>query len=152
MKKGIFVLSVAGLLAISGCAQTRGHNETTGAILGGVAGALVTGHSNNFGVTILGTLAGAMIGSEIGAQMDERDRYYAARAYNRATNAKVGRVIVWRNPHNGHYGKVIVVRDSRTPRGEYCREFRNEVVIHGRVETIYSTACRRYDGTWEVIR
>lgn len=152
MKNGIVILSIVGLLSVSGCAQTRGNNATTGAILGGVTGALVTGHSNNVGVTLLGTLAGAMIGSEIGAQMDERDREYAAHAFNTASHSKVGRVVVWHNPHNGHRGKVIIVRDAHTPRGEYCREFRNEVIINGRVQTVYGTACRRMDGSWKVIR
>ena len=52
----------ACLLLSGGCEQTRGNNATTGAILGGLTGAFATsGHTNNGAITLLGTLAGAMI-------------------------------------------------------------------------------------------
>jgi len=35
--------------------------------------------------------------------------------------------------------------------GRYCREFLQEVVIGGRKEQAYGTACRQPDGSWEVI-
>lgn len=151
MKNTVLTITAACLLFSCGCAQTRGNNSTTGAILGGVTGALIAG-GNNPATTVLGTLAGALIGSEIGAQMDERDREYATEAFYEASEADVGRVIIWNNPRNGHHGKVIVVRDGRTARGQYCREFKSQVIINGKIRTHYSKACRRPDGMWYVIR
>lgn len=152
MKKCIPVITAACLLSFAGCAQTQGNNATTGAVIGGVAGAIVGGSSHNTTSTVIGTLAGALIGSEIGAQMDARDRQYARNAFYEAEEADVGEVIIWNNPRNGHHGKIIIIRDGRTPRGEYCREFKTQVFVNGRVKTTYTKACKRRDGTWRVIK
>lgn len=153
MKRYLLIIMAAFSLCATGCAQTRGDNTTTGAILGGITGAFATsGHTNNPTVTLLGTLAGAIIGSEIGAHMDELDRESARRAFDQASHSKVGRVIVWDNPRNGHYGEVVVIRDGRTPRGEYCRDFQNKVIINGRMRTTYGTVCKRSNGDWQIVR
>lgn len=153
MKHYLLIVVAACSLSITGCAQTRGDNATTGAILGGITGAFATsGHTNNAAVTLLGTLAGAIIGSEIGSRMDELDQQCARRAFDQASHSKVGRVIIWDNPRNGHYGEVVVIRDGRTPRGEYCREFRNKIIIDGRVRTTYGTVCKRPNGDWRIVR
>lgn len=153
MKPYLLISMIVCSLFFSGCAQTGGNNATTGAILGGITGAFATsGHTNNPAVTLLGTLAGAIIGSEIGAHMDELDRECASRAFERAYCSRPGRVIIWDNPRNGHYGEVVIIRDGRTPRGEYCREFKNKVFIDGRVRTTYGTVCKRANGEWRIVR
>ena len=40
--------------------------------------------------------------------------------------------------------------DNQT--GNYCREFQNEVIINGRAEQAYGTACRQSDGTWRIVQ
>jgi len=156
MKKTVLTSLIAcSLLFSTGCAQTCGNNANTGAILGGITGALIgSGHGghNNSAATLLGAFAGAIIGSEIGAYMDELDREYAERAFYEAADARVGRVIVWHNPQNRHHGRVIVIREGRTRGGEYYREFQNQVVVEGRMHKSYTKAYRRPNGSWRVMQ
>jgi surface antigen len=56
----------------------------------------------------------------------------------------------WENPDNGHRGYVEPTRTYQRASGRYCREFQQTVVIGGREESAYGTACRQPDGQWEV--
>ena len=81
---------------ISGCAanvQTsstqQGPKESTGAlsgmIIGGALANDMAGESKNKALaTVLGAFVGGVIGQNIGAQLDERDRLLAGQAYNTA--------------------------------------------------------------------
>jgi len=66
-----------------------------------------------------------------------------------ATTAPIGERIVW---HDGAAsGAVIATREGTSSSGRYCREFQHDVVVGGRSEQAYGTACRNPDGSWEVI-
>jgi len=151
-KASLLLIMIACSLFLPACVHTQGYNATTGALIGGITGAWLTSGQNNPNATFLGTLAGALIGSEIGSHIDEQDRQYAHAAFYKAGRAKVGKVVIWNNPYNGHHGQVVVIRDKRTPYGLYCREFRTKVIIDGRAHTMYGTACRRPDGTWKILK
>lgn len=142
-------------LLSTGCAQTTGDNGTTGALIGGVTGALAGSSigkgSGRVAATMLGAFTGAVIGSEVGEYMDDLDRQNADLAFNQATKAPVGKTITWNNPQSGHYGKVTTIKDGRASSGEYCREFQSQVNIGGKVKDAYGTACMRPDGSWEII-
>lgn len=142
-------------LLSSGCAQTRGNNGVTGALLGGATGALAGSSigkgSGRVAATMLGAFTGAVIGSEIGEYMDELDRQHADQAFVQAARAPVGKKIRWNNPQSGHSGTVTTVRDGVAQNGEYCREFQSQVNIGGKLQNAYGTACRRPDGSWQII-
>ena len=65
-------LSAIGVLPLSlgacGNMSARDRNTATGAVIGGVAGALVTGGSTT------GTVAGAAVGGVIGNQVDPKEK------------------------------------------------------------------------------
>lgn len=75
-----------------------------------------------------------------------RGVYYDA--YRNALAAPIGEPINW---HDGRIsGDVTTTRDGWA--GErYCREFRQNIVVDGRSEEAYGTACQKPDGDWEII-
>lgn len=50
-------------------------------------------------------------------------------------------------------GAVFVLGPEAPParEGRYCRGYQKRVTVGGRVERAYGTACRRPDGSWELI-
>jgi hypothetical protein len=84
--------------------------------------------------------------SPVRERLDWRARgaYYGA--YRSALAAPLGEPIDWRVS-----GDVTTTRDGWAGR-RYCREFRQSIVIDGRTEEAYGTACRNAaDTDWEII-
>lgn len=67
----------------------------------------------------------------------------------RATAAPIGETVRWNQ--DGARGAVTAVRDGRSSSGRYCREFQQTLVVGGKTENAYGTACRQPDGSWELI-
>ena len=67
----------------------------------------------------------------------------------RATAAPVGETIYW--SQGNARGAVTAVRDGMRSSGRYCREFQQTLIVGGRTENAYGTACRQPDGSWEII-
>ena len=154
-----FKLAVAGAaaLALTACAQNEaGPKESIGtllgAVVGGVAGSQVGSGRGQLVATGVGTLLGAYLGNEIGKSLDRADRLYMQQAEQQATVAPISETIAWSNPDSGNYGTVTPKREgTHQVTGEYCREFQQTVTVGGRSEEAYGTACRREDGTWEIV-
>ena len=151
------------VVLLSGCAanvQTnstqQGPKESAGAISGMIIGGALAndmaGNSKNKSLaTVFGAFVGGVIGQNIGAQLDERDRLLAGEAYNTALEYNAtDKAAEWRNPDTGNYGRVIPVATYRQ-NGRYCREFTQEIFIGGEKQTGYGRACRQPDGSWEII-
>ncbi len=133
-------------MAITGCQTTQEQTgQVIGAIAGGVLGNQVGSGSGRVAATIAGTMLGGYLGGELGRSMDDSDRYRAAEALERApTNDTVS----WSNPDTGNDYAVTPTRtyyDDALP----CREYTTEAWVGGRKETLYGTACRQSDGTWQ---
>ena len=156
MGKWARLLLVFAVVA-SGCASTMGPKEAGGTALGGIGGAIIGsqvggGTGRLVGVAV-GTLAGAMIGQEIGRSLDRADRLAMENTAQEALEYKpTHQSATWRNPDNGHSGTVTPTRTYREPEGRYCREYTQTVLIGGEQHTAYGTACRRPDGTWEIVK
>ena len=155
MKQPVMAGLIAALLA--GCA-TMNESETTGTVLGGVAGAVV---GNQFGkgsgqtaATALGAIIGATVGRNIGQALDETSRQRAGAAAEQALDhAAVGEAITWENPANEAgpaHGSATVTRQGTDGEGRTCREFQQTVTIGGREEQSYGTACRDENGDWKL--
>ncbi len=146
---------IGSVLMLSACAQDQGAKETGGTIIGGIGGALLGSMigkgKGNMAAIAVGTLAGAMIGRNVGKSLDEADRAAIDRAEDRATTAEMGEEITWNNPDSGNRGSVTPVRDGKDSKGRYCREFKQTIEIGGRLEEGYGTACRRPDGSWQIM-
>ena len=156
MKIKMLVIAVLIAFTTAACENSRyGTKQTIGALggaaAGGLLGAQVGGGRGQLAATAAGALLGALIGSEIGRSMDEVDRIRAEQAYGEAQNAPLNQTIAWDNPNTGNYGTVTPIREgTQTSTGQYCREFQQTVVIGGRQEDAYGTACRQPDGSWKI--
>jgi|GEM_PF-836779 len=66
-------------------------------------------------------------------------------------NNPTSHVSNWVNPDTGRSGSVVPVETYTNELGQPCREFITTIVIGGREEQGYGTACRQPDGTWQIV-
>jgi surface antigen len=155
VRKLLIVMAAVLPLGLAACENGPGPKQTVGALggaaLGGFVGSQIGGGTGNLIATAAGTAIGLFVGSEIGRSMDDTDRLKAQQAQQQAVNAPIGNTITWNNPNNANQGSYTPTRDGYTQSGRYCREFRETVTIDGRTETGTGVACRRADGTWEIM-
>ena len=57
----------------------------------------------------------------------------------------------WVNPDTGRSGVVIPIATYDNDQGQPCREFVTTIIIGGREEQGYGTACRQPDGSWQIV-
>lgn len=149
-----FILPLAAALALSAC-TTGGPKQTMGALGGAVAGGVVGAQfgkgTGNLVATGVGTLLGAFVGAEVGASLDKADQTYHQQASQRAYNSPIGEKVSWNNPQSGNSGSITPLRDGYTSSGLYCREFQQNIIVGGRTEQAYGTACRQPDGAWRLV-
>lgn len=152
--KLIPMLLVAVML--TGCVSNGNQKQLGGGLLGAGLGALagsqIGSGKGQLAAVAIGTLAGAYMGSEIGASLDKADRLYAQQAQASANTAAIGQRIAWSNPDSGHYGAVTPTRDGIDQySGSYCREYQTTVNVGGQEQSAYGTSCRQPDGDWQII-
>ena len=152
MKKVLTVTALAVIIGLTGCAGVS--KQTQGTIAGGAIGvglgSLIGGGTGKTVAMILGGLFGAAIGSEIGAQLDERDQ---AMMYDHTQNTlehgKSGKMSTWHNPDTDHSGYFTPEDPYETDYG-VCRKFTQVIVIDGKKHTGHGVACRTEQGKWEI--
>jgi len=155
MKKLLIGLLFAAL-GLPGCAPGTGPKQQGGALLGAGTGALISsafGHGHGrLAAVAVGTLAGAMIGQEIGRELDQNDRVVMHRhAQQSLETLPTNQVGSWHNPDTGHSGTLTPTRTYQVASGGYCREYQQTVTVGGHEELAYGTACREADGSWKII-
>ena len=120
-----------------------------GAVIGGVAGAVVDSQigegSERTVATIGGAIAGVLIGGAIGRSMDQADQACIAQTLEQAP---AQHEVAWRNPDGGQY-RVVPLEGYEDREGRICRDYRTTATIGGRQQEIYGTACRQPDGSWQ---
>lgn len=134
-------------LAFTGCATKSQTGTLAGAGLGAAAGSAVTGGDSTTGL-LLGAVLGAVVGHEIGAELDRQDRLRAARALELNETYESTQ---WVNPDTGYQYQITPIETYRQPDGTPCREFRLLADVEGRADTVYGTACRARDGSWQIV-
>jgi surface antigen len=132
---------------------SSGRNEIGGTIIGGAVGGAIgstvgRGPGRVAGV-IVGTLLGALVGQNIGKSLDEADELRAAYALERN---KTGQTSTWVNPDTGAQITVQPTRTFQEPSGQYCREYKTEIIVDGKKQEAYGTACRQPDGQWKIVQ
>ena len=97
-------------------------------------------------------MLGAFLGGQLGKSLDRADQLAAQQAASQAHAAPINQTIAWKNPESGHSGTVTPVREgTNTQTGAYCREYQTTIVVGGKSEAGYGTACRQPDGSWKVV-
>ncbi len=144
--------------ASAGAASARDYrdchdnNATAGTILGAVAGGVIGSQFGSGGgkaaATIGGVVLGGMAGHAIAKDMDCNDRPYAFHAYYRGFRGPVHRTYYWH--HGRDHGFMVPVREYRRHH-RVCRDFRVTTFHHGHGYTHYGTACRYRHGDWHMM-
>src|SRR5258705_6199691 len=145
----VIMLLVVGA---TGCATMEDNPKASIGALGGAAfGGLIAAAAGRGRAAHAGpVIGGALLGGFAGNALDQRDKRLAAEAQQKALEtAPTGKPVAWTNPDSGHTGTITPTRTYQSGSG-YCREFQNDVVIGGKSEKAYGTACRQPDGSWKV--
>jgi YD repeat-containing protein len=125
------------------CATKEKSGTVVGSTTGAAAGAIID--DGGAGGILLGAVLGGLIGREAGEELDQRDR----RQINQALEYNpTGRSSSWQNPDNGRNYQVTPTETFQS-NNRPCREFRMD--IDGQRDDVRGTACRRSDGSWEII-
>ena len=143
----IKLLLLAGLaFLLAGCNPTKQDIGTlAGAGTGAFIGSQIGSGTGQLAAVAIGALLGGYAGGNIGAQMDELDRYRAQQALE---TSPTGATSSWRNPDTNVAYDVTPTRTYYGDSGYPCRDYTTEAVIDGRAEIIHGTACRQPDGSW----
>jgi len=118
-----------------------------GAAGGGLAGAQIGKGSGQLAAVAAGTVIGYLLGSNIGRSIDQTDAACVERALEHAED---GQDIVWDNPDRHARYEVTPTKTYQRGDGRYCREYTSSAIVNGREQTVYGTACRQPDGSWEL--
>lgn len=143
--------ALAGCQTLDGAGNKQLIGGGSGALIGGILGSKVGKGSGQLWATGAGVLLGGLLGSEIGASLDNADRAYANQANVQAQSTPIGQRVEWNNPESGNSGYIVPTRDGYDSANNYCREYQQTIVVGGKQQSAYGTACRQPDGSWKVI-
>ena len=93
--------------------------------------------------------ASLLIGSAIGAKMDEVDQECVSNVLEYAPDQQK---VLWRNANNGLTYTVIATQTYQTDRGVYCRDYNASTTVNSQVQETRESACRMPSGLWSVTR
>lgn len=154
MKKLSILSSLFLLITIFGCAPGTRTGETIGTITGIVAGAIIgyqvggDDAAKALGAGV-GLAVGGLVGSKLGQMYDklnrEEQQVHESTIESTIKTSKIGEGNQWYNPETGNSGRVIITKQE-----EYCREYQQTIVIGGKEQNAYGTACRQPDGSWKI--
>ena len=147
-------------LWVAACAGTpetgQGPKENTGTLVGAVAGGLIGsqfggGTGERIAAGLAGAAIGGLIGNRIGAGMDDDDKRRAYAAQMQALESgKSGVAVAWKNPDSGRYGSVVP-GPAYQSNGLQCRPYTHTIYIDGGPQVARGNACRNPDGTWTAV-
>jgi surface antigen len=142
---------VPALLAACATGSKQETGTVVGAVAGGLIGSQVGQGRGQVAATVAGAFLGGVSGNQIGANLDEADRRAAMEAQYRALEyGAPGAPTAWRNPRSGHYGNIVPGQPYQTT-GRHCRDYTHTIYVDGRPQTLRGRACRNPDGTWQKI-
>jgi len=157
-KNALLMVPIVGLaFVLSSCtAMQQQYQENPKAMLGGLlgagAGAGIAALAGGSPAAIVGAaVGGALIGGFVGHKLDNRDKQMANQAAMQAFEQnQAGQPSVWNNPESGNSGSVTPTKTYQLATGQYCREYKQTIVIGNEPQQSYGTACRQADGTWAI--
>ena len=149
-KSSILPYCLTSFLLLAGCdTGPNSNNQQTGQIVGGVAGAMIGNEVSDgdpVGVAI-GAILGSAIGQNIGRDIDQKNRQRMAYVLENQRSYRTSR---WIDPDTG------VVYEMK-PSAAYaqnqtvCRPFTLRIQGQDGDFIKNGTACRRNDGSWELV-
>ena len=152
IKKKIVILLCIFLI---GCSSQE-DNKFIGQILGSAAGAYLgskvgTGVSNNLAI-ILGGAVGLLIGGKIAEALDKDEQLDLSNNVNESLEENEDYEIKeWKSKKNKKKTAEIIPLNKYNIDEETCRDFKKIVTSKGKVIEENSTACRDENGNWKII-
>ncbi len=144
VSRGIAVI-VALLLA--GCATT-GSSDSTVASYFGTRGQT---DGQKATVAVIGGMAGGIVTGAAGAGLDGTERRAALEAeYKALEYTPEGQPVTWQNKDGTVRGRVVAAQPYRVG-SQDCRQYTHTIDVNGQVKTGRGTACRNSDGTWTLL-
>ena len=113
-----------------------------GAGTGAVIGNRTAAPENRGIATVIGAIAGGIIGSAVGNSIDDGDRACMGQSLELAP---IGHPVVWVNPRSRVAWRVVPMGNV----SHECREFAVYRDFRGRHSREHVVACRRDRGYWE---
>jgi surface antigen len=156
MRRHISIL-IAVTVLLSACAtspyqEPQINKRAVVTILGAGAGALLGAQFGSgrgqLAAVALGTALGGATAYWLSEGMDGNDRQVVNYALE---NSYDGQQLPWRNNQSGREFAVTPTRTYQQPSGQYCREFTTDIMVGGKKEQGYGTACRQPDGAWKIV-
>ena len=154
---GMIALVAMALAACSSNPETgTGPRENTGTLVGAVAGGLIGsqfggGAGERVAAGLAGAAIGGLIGNRIGAALDDEDKQRAYAAQMEALEGgRSGAAVPWRNPDSGRHGSVVP-GPAYQSNGLQCRQYTHTIYMEGRPQVARGSACRNPDGTWTAV-
>ncbi len=139
---------IAGGVCNPSASTSRTVGLILGAAAGGYAGSRFGEGNGKLATTAFGVFVGGLIGRELGSMYSGPIGTCAGQALEFAPE---GQVVSWHAPDNGVLYDFTPVRTFQDG-GQYCREYQTKVVIGGRPQSAYGTACRQPDGDWVIVQ
>jgi hypothetical protein len=99
---------------------------------------------------VWGWMAFTAVALKLLDNLDRAQQREHERAMTQAEAAPLGEPVRW--SQGAARGSVTPTRAASSPSGRPCREFRHEIVVNGRKQIAYETACQAPDGSWEIVR
>ena len=152
IKKYIAVFLTTGLL---GC-SSKEDNKFIGQILGSAAGAYLgskigSGVSNNLAI-ILGGAVGLLIGGKIAEALDRDEQLdLNNNVHESLEENKDYEITEWTSKKNKEKTAKIIPLNKYDIDEETCRDFKKIVSSEGKIIEEDSTACRDENGNWKII-
>src|SRR4029453_14485857 len=150
-------LTALSMAACAGTPETgRGPRENAGTLVGAVAGGLIGsqfggGTGERIAAGLAGAALGGVIGNRIGAGLGGGDKRRAYAAQMQALESgRSGTAVGWKNPDSGRYGS-IVPGPAYQSNGLQCRPYTHTIYIAGKPQVARGNACRNPDGTWSAV-
>ncbi len=99
-----------------------------------------------------GLLGACASGSPVIGTLSAADRARMALSTQHALERnRIGWPTRWEGSDGRVFGTVTPTRTYESSDGRLCREFQQTVTAGGETEFVYGVACRRDDGTWDVL-
>ncbi len=155
-RRAVAVVLLAAFPALACQTLADSTRENPKAVLGSLGGAaagagIAALAGGGAGWIVASALAGGLLGGAIGHHLDNKDKQMAAQAAATAfENNRTGQGSAWKNPDSGNSGSVTPTKTYQAPGGQYCREYRQDIVVGSEKHQAYGTACRQPDGSWKI--
>jgi surface antigen len=125
-----------------------------GTAVGVVGGTMIGWQFGSGGGQLLGAigggLLGGLLGDAVGEAMDEEDLAYYQQASQHAM--RTGNTTQWQNTKTDHYGDIAPSAQFRAQDGRICRQYRQSIIVDGKLNEGNGTACREPDDSWHMVK